>query len=306
MKNKVAFKQFNPNKPAKYGLLFKSINASRYPYSFVSAPYYRKLVGEPVEKYKPGTFEVTKHIVSKLQRHTTLKGRNISFDRLYTSLPLMNYLLEKDITAVGTLVSNRKGLPKEFVKTVCRKEFSYEILWNADDVRITLHSCVVKTKSTGLRNVLLLSTLEPIIAVTQDDGKQKPQIYKVYDFTKGGTDMIDQRAQFYTCKPKSSRWTISVFSYVLDTSRINASAVWSMNNNENPQKTESMSFGWELVKSLVVSYVNQRSVNGLSRSIQNKMSLVVGKRFDRGEGKDLPNKIPPKSPKQKRCRLCIN
>ena len=36
MRNKVAFKQFNPNKPAKYGLLFKSINASRYPYSFVS------------------------------------------------------------------------------------------------------------------------------------------------------------------------------------------------------------------------------------------------------------------------------
>ena len=98
----------------------------------------------------------------------------------------MNYLLEKDITAVGTLVSNRKGLPKEFVKTVGRKEFSYEILWNADNIRVTLHSYVVKAKSTGLRNVLLLSTLEPIIAVTQDDGKQEPQIYKVYDFTKGG------------------------------------------------------------------------------------------------------------------------
>ena len=67
-----------------------------------------------------------------------------------------------------------------------------------------------------------------------------------------------------------------------------------------------MSFGWELVKSLVVPYVNQRSVNGLSRSIQNKTSLVVGKRVDRGEGKDLPKKIPPKIPKQKRCRLCMN
>ena len=58
----------------------------------------------------------------------------------------MKYLLEKDITAVGTLVSNIKGLPKEFVKTVGRKEFLYEILWNADDVRMTLHSYVVKTK----------------------------------------------------------------------------------------------------------------------------------------------------------------
>ena len=161
MRNKVVFKQFNSNKPTKYGLLFKSINASRYPYSFVSAPYCGKPVGEPTGEYKPGTFEVTKHLVSKLQRYTTLKDRNISFDRLYTSLPLMNYLLEKDITAVGTLVSNRKGLPKEFVKTAGRKEFSCEILWNADDVRVILHSYVIKTKSTGLRNVLLLSTLEP-------------------------------------------------------------------------------------------------------------------------------------------------
>ena len=204
------------------------------------------------------------------------------------------------------LVSNRKGLPKEFVKTAGKKEFSYQILWNADDVRMTLHSYVVKTKSTGLRNVLLLSTLEPINAVRQDDGKQKPQIYKEYDFTKGGTDIIDQRAQFYSRKVNSSRWTISVFSYILDTSQINASTVWFMNSNENPRKIDSMGFGWELVKFLVVPYVKQRSVNGLSRSIQNKMSLIVGKRVDRGEGKDLPNKIPPKSPKRKRCRLCMN
>ena len=51
MRNKVAFKQFNPNKPSKYGLLFRSINASRYPYSFVSAPYCGKPVGEPTEEY---------------------------------------------------------------------------------------------------------------------------------------------------------------------------------------------------------------------------------------------------------------
>ena len=35
MRIKVVFKQFNPIKPDKCGLLFKSINASCYPYSFV-------------------------------------------------------------------------------------------------------------------------------------------------------------------------------------------------------------------------------------------------------------------------------
>ena len=61
-----------------------------------------------------------------------------------------------------------------------------------------------------------------------------------------------------------------------------------------------------MVKSPVVLYVNPRSLNGLSRSIPNKMSLVVGKRLDKGEGKDLPNKIPLKSAKRKRCRLIMN
>ena len=36
------------------------------------------------------------------------------------------------------------------------------------------------------------------------------------------------------------------------------------------------------------------------------MFLVLGKQVDRGEGKDLTNKIPPKSPKRKRYRLCMN
>ena len=192
----------------------------------------------------------------------------------------MSYLLEKDITAVGTLVSNRKGLSKEFVKTTSRKEFSFEIHSNADDVRMTLHSYVVKANSTGLRYVLLLSTLESIIAVTQNDVKEKQQIYKVYDFMKGrGADIMEQRAQFYTCKPKIRLWTISVFSYVLDTSQINASAIWSMNNNENPRTIDSMSFRRKLVKSLVLPYVNQISVNGLSSSIQKKCLLLLENRL---------------------------
>ena len=36
------------------------------------------------------------------------------------------------------------------------------------------------------------------------------------------------------------------------------------------------------------------------------MPLVAGKWVYRGEGKDLPNKIAPKSPKRKRCRLYMN
>ena len=45
-------------------------------------------------------------MVEKLSKYTSLKGRNISFDRLYKSVPLADWFLAKDITSVGTLAAN--------------------------------------------------------------------------------------------------------------------------------------------------------------------------------------------------------
>ena len=61
---------------------------------------------------------------------------------------------------------------------------------------LSLSSYVVKTSQGKKKYVLLLSTLEPILSVTSDDNKVKPAFYKLYDFTKGGTDIIDQRMGF--------------------------------------------------------------------------------------------------------------
>lgn len=76
--------------------------------------------------------------------------------------------------------------------------------------KLVLHSYVVKSKSSGLRNVLMLSSVEPLLGVTKDD-KFKPAIYKLCDFTKGGTDIVEQRVGFYSYKSKSPRWTMVAF-----------------------------------------------------------------------------------------------
>ena len=78
--------------------------------------------------------------------------------------------------------------------------------------------------------MLLLSTVQPLRGVTRDDGKGKPGIYKLYDFTKGGTDVIDQRMGSYTCKAKSRKWTLVALSYILDQARVNSGTIWSLNN----------------------------------------------------------------------------
>ena len=39
MRNRIAFKMYIPTKPSQYGLLFKSVNAARCPYTFACLPY---------------------------------------------------------------------------------------------------------------------------------------------------------------------------------------------------------------------------------------------------------------------------
>ena len=95
LRTQISFKQYNPNKAAEYGLLLKAINAAHYPYTFITAPYCGKLVRDPGEYYVSGTFEIVKKMIDRLESIVSLAGRNISFGRLYTSIPLALWLYQK-------------------------------------------------------------------------------------------------------------------------------------------------------------------------------------------------------------------
>ena len=133
---------------------------------------------------------------------------------------------------------------------------------------------------------MLLSTTPPILGITKDDGKSKLGIYKVYDFTKGGTDIIDQRMGFYTCKPKSRKWTITVFSYVIDMARVNSSTTFALQKKYDPCKQDSFEYCYTLLYQLVKPFIQPRSLNGLTTFVRQKIELVIGKR-QKVEGETL-------------------
>ena len=58
---------------------------------------------------------------------------------------------------------------------------------------LTLTSYVTKPKSGKKKYVVVMTTIQPFDGITTDDHKTKPSIMKVNDFTKGGTDIVDQR-----------------------------------------------------------------------------------------------------------------
>ena len=179
--------------------------------------YPAKPKAKPTSYYTAETSQTVKYLIQNLECHNNLVARNILYDRLHTSIPIAQWLLDHRITSVETLPSNRKGISAEIKEIKDRETNSYEIYWEKDDGILNLHSYVVKTKSSGEQNVLLLLTVPPLLATTKNDNKIKPAIYKLYDFSKDETDIIGQKMGFYSCKMKSKRWSMNAFSYVLNT-----------------------------------------------------------------------------------------
>ena len=80
MRHQIAFRQCNPNKPHKYGLLCKLLNDSSFPYTYKSVPYAGKPTSENGPYYIEGTENYVKYLVNETKRNVLLKGRNISTD----------------------------------------------------------------------------------------------------------------------------------------------------------------------------------------------------------------------------------
>ena len=170
---------------------------------------------------------------------------------------------------------NRKGVPAEMKDFKHREALSTEIYWGRDGP-LSLTSYVVKT-SSGKKNVMLLSTYPQVLGLTKDDGKDKSGLLKVYDFTKGGTDVVDQRMGFYTTKTKSRKWTRTALSYVSDMARVNSSTILSLGKKKDPTKVDSFEYCFNLAKQLITPYLEQRSLNGLGWVTRQKIQLVLGR-----------------------------
>ena len=171
---------------------------------------------------------------------------------------------------------NRKGIHDELKENKNRELLSSEIYWD-ENSPLPISSYFVKT-SKSKKDVILFSSTPPILGITKDDEKSNLGIYKVYDFTKRVTDIIDQRMGFYTCQPKSRKFAITVFNYVIDMTRVNSSTTSAFQNQYYPCKQDSYEYCNTLLCQLVKPFIQSRSLNGLTTFVRQKIELVIGKR----------------------------
>ena len=150
----IGFKQYNPSKPAKYGLLYRSLCDSSISYTYYTLPYGGKpevIGGDGAKFYVTGTDEYTKYLVTGVSKYNDIRGCNISMDRYFTSVTIARWCSERGITIVGTMRLDRKGIPKELKQFHDREERSTTYIYACND-DIMLVSYIEKKKSGKKRH----------------------------------------------------------------------------------------------------------------------------------------------------------
>ena len=149
----------------------------------------------------------------QLSNLRNLQGRNISLDRYFTSVTLAEWCLERNITIVGTLKSDQKGIPKE-MKGVADWEEKSSAFCYSEDEKAMLLSYIYKKKKGKIILALVF-----------------------YDHTKGGVNVVDLISAKMSTRMKTRRWTLNVFAFMLDTACTNPKTIVKENTPTKPLST---------------------------------------------------------------------
>jgi Transposase IS4 len=237
--------------------------------------------------------------VKELSRHILGSGRNITIDRYYTGIELVEDLMTNHkTTIVGTINANRQHVPDEMKSVKGRELNSTQFAWSGP---IMMLSYVPNAN----KNVLLVSTQhdQPDISQRAD---RKPEVILAYNEDKGGVDVVDKMIDTYRSKAATLRWPMVVFYTVIDVAALNAFVIWlhkKPNWMSNKAKERRRLFLKELGTELILPLVQQRAanMNGLSSSCQQAIRTVLKPAIPEPE---QPSTSAPKEAPGK-CVVCI-
>ncbi|KAB0805145.1 hypothetical protein PPYR_02115, partial [Photinus pyralis] len=193
-----AFRQYIPNKPAKYGLKILAMVDARFFYTHNLKVY--------VGNQPDGPFKVDNSaaaVVKKLIQPISGTGRNVTCDNWFTSIPLALELLQKhNLTLVGTLRKNKREIPEFFSAKIKEQRI------NTSMFGFTKNMTLASYKPKQNKIVLLLSTMHSADEIDQETGDAcKPAMLTFYNSTKGGVDVVGN----YSVSRKSSRCLLQYF-----------------------------------------------------------------------------------------------
>lgn len=285
-RGKCSFRQYMPNKPAKYGIKIQALVDARLFYTINLEVY----VGvQPAGPYAVdnSTTAVTKRMIQPISG----TGRNVTMDNWYTSVPLAEDLLtQHNLTVVGTIKKNKPEIPDDFKKK--GREVSSSLFGFGKNHSTLVSYCPKKNKV-----VLLLSTMHDDASVNEGTPKRLPEIISFYNSTKGGVDVVDRLKLNYSVARTCYRWPLRLFFSLLDIGVVNAHVIF---DGVNPSSNTSRR---NFIKSLAFSlFETQLKSRSTMKNLPRELSITIS-RFVRSPLQEHEENEETE-PKKRRCVHC--
>lgn len=172
---------------------------------------------------------VPTQVVITLANDLLESGRTIVTNNYYTSLKLANLLLDKKTHLIGTIRSNKRGIPRAVItKKLKRGEMIAKV--NSRGI------CIMKWRDK--RHVLLLSTKHTNKTVTIMHRKKGnidvPEAVVEYNSAKSSIDLSDQIATHNTALRRTIKWYRKIaIELIWGTSVVNAHILCKKITNNN-------------------------------------------------------------------------
>ncbi|XP_008423828.1 piggyBac transposable element-derived protein 4-like [Poecilia reticulata] len=280
------FRQYVPNKPAKYGIKIWAACDAKSSYAWNMQIYTGKPLRGPPEK--------NQGMLVVLEMTEGLQGHNITCDNFFTSYRLGVELQKRKLAMLGAVRKNKPELPSEILKMQGRPLHSSKFTFTENTTLVSY--CPKRNK-----NVLVMSTMHKDASLTTRED-MKPQMILDYNSTKGGVDNLDKVTAAYSCQRKSTRWPLVVFYNIVDVSAYNAYVLWiEINQHWNASKLyRRRIFLEELGKALVTPKIQNRARPARSPAA----AAVIANVQVRASDQPTMDPLDKCAKKRRRCQVC--
>jgi hypothetical protein len=205
------FRVYMKSKPARYGIKIWVAADAKNAY-ICNMQVYTGMINNKREVNQGN------RVVMQLLEPQYGTNRGVTTDNFFTSIPLADDLLSKNLTITGTLRKNKREIPKEFLPSKDRALYSSLFGFTANKSIVSYVPQINKA-------VILLST-QLLGSEISDNETKKPEVILHYNKTKGAVDTGDKMTAEYSCVRSTRRWPFRLFMEMVDIAALNAYLLW--------------------------------------------------------------------------------
>lgn len=294
-KGRLHFKQYMPNKRAKFGIKLYCLAESTtgYMWNFLvhSTAGANNQFGNDVPQ-----LSLSERIVIELSRDILDLGYRIFCDSWFSSVRLAEHLLTRSTALTGTIRKDR-GIP-QILRDLPLQPLSHSFARSGD----VLVMKIVDRRSSGIKTVYLVDSastagctqVRRVLRGGEEQQVLKPNSVLEYNQRMGGVDRMDAAAQTYSACRKTHKWFVKLSVFLLQQLVRNS---WLIYKHLGGSQT-FLAYTERCIKHLMLS-----SGDGRVRVHRRALCHQAGD----ADIHHRPQRLPPTEAQQrpaKRCRVC--